>query len=394
MENNSYPLYEVAAYYFPQYHPDPRNDAWHGSGWTEWEMVKAARPRYPGHRQPIVPAWGYFNEADPAWASREIDLAADYGITSFLYDWYWYDGRPFLHDALEKGFLAAPNSQRLKFALMWANHNWLNLYPTSYGKAPTMLTSGRIALDAFDRLVEYVIEQYFSRPNYLKIDGEPYFSIFELGAFIDGMGGLAGAEQALERFRAKTLAAGFPGLHINTMVQKPNNLPGEAVIDDPVEVITRLHFSSTTTYNWHQLYIPTQEMFPRIDYATAAAYNYTAWDEFTQRFPVPYIPGVTMGWDPSPRTDQHVNYELGNYPWTGIYEGNTPAAFKEALRHIKAFLDHATDTRKMFTINAWNEWTEGSYLLPDTMHGTAYLEAIKEIFGVSRPAESIAPEKA
>ncbi len=49
------PRVELAAYYFPQFHPDPRNDGWHGAGWTEWEIVKRAEPRFRGHRQPNVP---------------------------------------------------------------------------------------------------------------------------------------------------------------------------------------------------------------------------------------------------------------------------------------------------------------------------------------------------
>ena len=69
--------YEVAVYYFPNYHPDSINARWHGKGWSEWDVVKAAKPRFKGHEQPKVPSWGYFNEADPKWAAKEIDLAAN-----------------------------------------------------------------------------------------------------------------------------------------------------------------------------------------------------------------------------------------------------------------------------------------------------------------------------
>ena len=45
----------VAAYYFPNYHTDdPRNAAFKGEGWAEWELVKAATPRFPGEHQPNV----------------------------------------------------------------------------------------------------------------------------------------------------------------------------------------------------------------------------------------------------------------------------------------------------------------------------------------------------
>ena len=53
----------------------------------------------------------------------------------FLFDWYWYNDGPYLEAAIDEGFLNASNNHRLKFALMWANHDWLELQPASRGKS-------------------------------------------------------------------------------------------------------------------------------------------------------------------------------------------------------------------------------------------------------------------
>ena len=61
--------------------------------------------------------------------------------------------------------------------------------------------------------------------------------------------------------------------------------------------------------------------------------------------------------------------------------GNTPAAFKRALLEARKYLDTRPADQRVLTINAWNEWTEGSYLEPDTVNGMGYLDAIKAVFG-------------
>ena len=372
---------EVLAYYFPAWHRDARQAAWHGKDWTEWKLLAAAKPRYPGHQQPKVSAWGEFDESDPRWAAREIALASNYGLTGFIYDWYWYDGKPFLQAALENGFLAASNNRKMKFALMWANHDWLNIFPAAPGTDRPLLTHGGVDRAEFERLTDYIVDKYFRRPNYLRVDGGLYFSIYELGTLIKGLGGVAETRVALDSFRQKVTQAGLGTLHLNAVVWGVQVLPSENKLAAPAAVVRTLGLSSLTTYAWVHNYPVGNKSFPVDSYASAAEASYAAWDRYAGDYGVPYHPNVSMGWDPSPRTQQDVPYKSYGYPWQAVLEGNTPSAYETALRRAKSWVERRPPEQRVITLNAWNEWTEGSYLLPDKRNGTAYLEAVRRVFG-------------
>jgi len=374
----------VAVYYFPNYHRDARNERIHGAGWTEWDLVRRAEPRWEGHVQPNVPLWGETDEADPAAMAQKIDAAADHGVDVFLFDWYRYDDGSFLQRALDEGFLNAPNRHRLRFALMWANHDWVDIHPAKRGVPAHRHFPGKVSSAGWDALVENVVDDYFVRDEYWKPGGKPYFSIYELDTFIESCGGLDGAAAALEKLRSRARKRGRPGVHINAVIWAIPILPGEKGVDDPHAAVTALGIDSVTSYVWIH-HVPVD--FPTMPYTACQTAYETYRDTAAARHaPVPYHPNVTMGWDSSPRTVQADRFEPVGYPFMGTLAGNTPDAFRDALVSARDWLARSGQAEPVLTINAWNEWTEGSYLEPDTVNRYGYLEAIRAVFGKGESA--------
>jgi hypothetical protein len=370
----------VLAYYFPDWHRDPRNADWFGPEWTEWELVRAATGRFPGHRQPRVPALGYRDEADPAVAAADIELAAAHGVDGFLFDYYWYDDGPYLSGALDNGFLQAPNTERVRYALMWANHQLVDIFPSRSGALPGQLKSGALDRSAFEAMVLEVIERYFARPHYFTIDGKPWFTLYDIGNFIEGLGGLEAARDALDWFRTQTARAGHPGLHLDGVLWSAPVLR-TAASDAPVglsQVVDRLGFDSGTSYVWLHHVDAGKAAFPNGSIRELQDAAFQDYDRYAEQLDVDFYPNVSVGWDPSPRTGQDVPYRQLGYPWTSVWDQD-PAEFAAGLERAVDHLKRHRPRRPIITVNAWNEWTEGSYLLPDTTHGLAYLEAIRDV---------------
>lgn len=367
---------QTAVYYFPNFHVDSRNEAVHGKGWTEWELMKHAGARFPGHMQPKIPAWGYEDEADPAVMAKKIDAAADHGLDAFIFDWYWYEG-PFLERALNEGFLGAPNRSRMKFALMWANHDWKNFHPGNRDTGNYKITfPWTTRKDTIPYVWDYLIEHYLTQPNYWKINGKPYFSIYAISRFISQMGGVEDAAEVLEDFRARAKAAGLTGLHLNAVgLDMLDRSPQSAARHDQV---IKAGFDSCTSYNCVCLSEKWMQEFPRVDFQEMADDYIEVAKKTMQALPFPFYPVITTGWDPSPRTIQSEVYDpTPCYPWMAVME-SSPEKLADATRKTAELLmTRPADERIMF-FNAWNEWTEGSYLEPDNFYGMKMLEAVRD----------------
>lgn len=208
--------YDVAAYIWPAYTGDePRTHIFWPEGMGEWQSVRSAVKRYEGHEWPRRPLWGYVNEADPYVMEMEIAAAADHGVNVFIYDWYWYDRRPFLENCLNDGFLKAKNRDRMKFYLMWANHDAVALWDKrNSNDLSTVVWDGGVAMDEFRHAMRRVIEKYFHQPNYYTIDGKPVFMIYDVPKLVSGLGGIDAAREAIAWFREECVRSGLPGLHL------------------------------------------------------------------------------------------------------------------------------------------------------------------------------------
>lgn len=363
--------YDVAAYIWPAYTGDePRTRIFWEKGIGEWQSVQSAVARVPGQKLPRVPLWGYQNEADQAVMQFQIQQALSHGVNVFIYDWYWYDRRPFLEQCLDNGFLSAANHNDMSFYLMWANHDAMDLWDKRNSSQQTVVWEGAVPETEFDRVCDRVIEKYFKRPNYYKIKGCPVFMIYDVCNLIRGLGGVENTRTALERFRHKVQAAGFPNLHLQLTIWREAavNISGvdASRTGSTKDIVPALGFDSMSHYQFVH-FVNCDRSYPEL-----LPDVQKEWDRIDACYNIPYFPHVTIGWDNNPRYTSLVG---------PILRDNTPENFKKGLEMAKRYIDTHDLPAPLVTINSWNEWTEMSYLEPDDVFGYGYLDAVKEVFG-------------
>jgi hypothetical protein len=341
-------------------------------GYGEWQTVHNAKKngteKPEGYVWDRKPLWGYVNEADPYVMEMQIEAALDHGVNVFLYDWYWFDDRPFLENCLNDGFLKAKNCRKMKFYIMWANHDANYTWDRRIaGSSDAVIWQGAVDRTQFEIIGRRWIAQYFTRENYYKLDGKPVVSIYDLNNLLKGLGGVEATRDALQWLDSEAKAAGLAGVHFQFIrwSGRNENLSGVdgGARETGAPLVEQLGFSSLTHYQFVH--------FTNIDrdYGEILSDVEQEWEKIVRDYHIPYCPHVSVGWDNNPR---YLGFRKG------IVKNNTPEAFEKALRAAKALADRTGVP--LITVNSWNEWTETSYLEPDNLYGYGYLEAIRRVF--------------
>ena len=339
----------LVAFYLPQFHPIPENDAWWGEGFTEWHNVTRALPQFEGHAQPRLPdALGYYDLRLPGVMHQQMRLAREYGIGAFCSYFYWFAGKRLLEQPLLQ-WLADPTLD-LPLCLCWANENWSRRWD---GRADDILIGQQHSPEDDLAFIEHV-SRYLVDPRYLRVDGKPLLLVYRPGLLPD-------ARATTERWRAWCLGNGVGEIRL-AYVQSfdrvdPRSIGFDAAVEFP---------PNNTTL---QPITARQQLLNPDFRGDVHDWRELARQSITQPDPAyPRYPGVNSGWDNEPRRSGSGR----------VFAHASPRGYRDWLRHTIATAKRRFPAQPLVFINAWNEWAEGAVLEPDARLGHAWLQATRD----------------
>lgn len=356
----------IGAYYYPGWHHCKVRDASFPRGWSEWKLVYDCKPSFAGHDQPRLPLWGPENEADPKIFAKKLSAAQEYGVDLLVFAYYWSRGKRLLEGALNDGFLKSSNRGKTRFALMWANRMPRKVMPVKDAAAKLIDPSRLVFTDPADfvEFVSFVAERYFVEPEYFKVEGACYLSIFDTAFFIRQLGPEAAAQAVLTA--RKHLESKGLRLHLAAIDPIPEHQP----------LLRQIGFDSVT----HYVFLPEWSGAYLQDFSSCANLRQQQWQHYQSATGLPYIPSVSPGWDANARAADYGKEKPQKYPWSPIVTGTSPLAFGNFLKRAAEYsVSESSFPHPMVMVSSWNEWSEGHYLEPDEKNGFAWLEQVKRV---------------
>lgn len=344
------PDVRALAFYLPQFHSIPENDAWWGKGFTEWTNVRRGKPQFPGHYQPHVPhsSVGYYDLSDPSVLERQAGLARKSGIHGFCFHHYWFAGKRLLEMPVER--MLRTGKPDFPFCLCWANENWTRRWD---GMDNEILIAQEHSPEDDDLFIRDIVRIMRDR-RYIRVQGRPLLLIYRPWLLPDPQATFSHWRQVCRtKGIGQVFLAGVQGFGFTD----PRTVGLDAAIEfpphgaelkplSPAENQSARHFTGQL-YDYQQLQLSMQSR------------RFQEYRTFR---------GIMPSWDNTARRS-----DKGT-----VFVNTSPQDYYLWLSHIvrETRVRYKGDERLVF-INAWNEWAEGCHLEPDERNGFAWLNATR-----------------
>lgn len=363
----------LIAFYLPQFHPIGENNDWWGRGFTEWTNVASAKPVFPGHYQPHLPAdLGFYDLRLPEAREEQAELARAHGIHGFCYYYYYFNGKKLLNRPLDD--VIRTRKPDFPFCVCWANENWTRRWD---GYDNEILIEQTHSVESDKEFIKQLLP-VLNDNRYIRISNKLLLLVYrvellhqpvetakiwreivrkEIGAELF----LCVVTSHIKRIEPRDF--GFDG-----SVQFPYDYTPDCLIDP--SLFAAAHGINDGNLKDHLI----------INYPSVVSHFI--------HFPKPdhlFFRGVFPSWDNTPRR-QHSS---------SIFINDTPDLYKLFLKATIALTnaEHKGEEKLIF-INAWNEWAEGAYLEPDRKYGLRYLQVTNEALNEENDFHKIVQEVA
>lgn len=364
-------MVKLLAWYLPQYHTIPENDAWWEAGFTEWTNVKNASPLFENHDQPRIPLNdNYYNLLNDEVKQWQINLAKKAGIYGFCVYHYWFGTKMLLEKPMEQ-YLTNKNLD-FPFCFSWANEDWTNAWVADEGSRKVLIHQTYGDELEWKKHFDYLLP-FFKDYRYIKENNRPFFVIYKpnLMECCDKMLDYWDSLAKQNGFNGMTFAYQHHSFHVDKNVNKSRFKYG--IEYEPNYAMFDMQGTRSKCWDKTKRKIATWMkkkfgMHPALKTFHERHYSYDKiWDTILSREPEndKIIPGAFVDWDNTSR-----RMKKGT-----LCDGVSPEKFENYL--VKQIIRTESVFHKdMLFIFAWNEWSEGGYLEPDKKHGYAYLDAI------------------
>ena len=353
----------LIAFYLPQYHPIPENDGWWGKGFTEWRNATKAKPLFPGHYQPHIPAdLGFYDLRLEETRIAQAEMARAHGIHGFCYYHYWFNGRRLLERPLEE--MLKSGKPDFPFCICWANENWTRRWD---GEEQHILMTQEYG-EEDDRQHIRDLFRIFEDPRYIRINGKPMFLVYRTEKMPD-------PGRTAEIWREEAAKAGIGDLYLVRVESigacDPTSINFDAALEFAPDWNNRGPRITVEDARYNSL---VKISAPNDVYEKNYIHRYDDLVALMQGKPTPdytWFRCVTPSWDNSARRQEGAV----------VFTDSTPEKYRmwleDTIAHAKMY---RSGDEKLVFVNAWNEWAEGNHLEPDLKFGRAYLEATKSAY--------------